>query len=826
MKKRSLFLFGILSLGWLQPFCTAVATTETSPQNYPAVTNNSLRDSMLFTVNSQPTSSKPTSGSITQESNSEKGTSPTVSSTKAANEETMPGSDNAESTSTANKKTASLTTSSTKHSAKEETSKKGAATEKTVKNGAVTSGTWGTAPYKWDASSGTLTVSAGDLQDTDKAPWKLSSPVMQASDIQIINFEGSVMAPVNSSELFSRLSNLEKINSLSLLNTSSVTDMSSMFKSDSRLTDLDLSHFDTSKVQNMNCMFNVIGTSKLDLSSFVTSNVKDMGWMFADSTALESVIFPSTFTTDQVRDMTGMFRWTAITTLDISTFNNNLVPVNGMSSMFKNMMKLKSLTLGKNFSFKTIDAGLPSILQDNQYTGKWQNLGNGTTDFPTGKNVWSSSEFMNIYNGNKDADTYVWQPKGVGLWGTAPYKWDASSGTLTVSAGDLQDTKKAPWKLSPPAMKASDIRIINFEGSVMAPVNSSELFSELSKLEKFINLPELNTSSVTDMSGMFYWDSSLKNLDLSQFNTSKVQTMRSMFNATGITKLDLSTFDTSSVIDMGWMFADSTALESVIFPSTFTTDQVQDMTGMFRSTVITTLDISTFSNNLVPVDGMSSMFKNMTKLKSLTLGKYFSFKTIDTGLPDPPNDKNFGGKWRNVSSGTPQNPLGKNLWTADEFMKNYNGSSDEDTYVWQPKGIYINEVADTFSFPKVQLSGNKQTVTPTGNAHLTLTDALPKNDTGTQLLVSYETPDGAWQKAGLSLKITPTTTQTYVKTTEVLVSSDPAPIITQFDESEKQAATFVDLDLAPELTVPPASAALVPKDYSTTIDWTIQQGPK
>ncbi|MGK0607439.1 hypothetical protein, partial [Enterococcus gilvus] len=85
----------------------------------------------------------------------------------------------------------------------------------------------------------------------------------------------------------------------------------------------------------------------------------------------------------------------------------------------------------------------------------------------------------------------------------------------------------------------------------------------------------------------------------------------------------------------------------------------------------------------------------------------------------------------------------------------YNGPSDEDTYVWQPTGMYIDAVADTFSFPKVHISGKEQTVTPTRNAHLTLTDALPKNASGTQVVVSYETAEDEWQKAGLSLKVSP-----------------------------------------------------------------------
>ena len=223
------------------------------------------------------------------------------------------------------------------------------------------------------------------------------------------------------------------------------------------------------------------------------------------------------------------------------------------------------------------------------------------------------------------------------------------------------------------------------------------------------------------------------------------------------------------------------------------------------------------------VTNMENMFANTMNLQSLKLGKGFRFAASNTDLPEPPNNDKIAGKWRNLGSGDQKKPLGKNLWTSSELMMKYNGETDADTYVWQPTGISIDLVSENFSFPKVQISGKKQTVTPTEKASLSLTDALPKNDTGTQLLVSYDTPNDEWQKAGFSLKVKPSTTQPYIQTAEVQVSPDATPIITQFDESKKQGGTIVDLNLSPELTVP---QSLTAKNYSTTIVWTIQQGPK
>ncbi|WKT14830.1 MucBP domain-containing protein [Lactococcus lactis] len=69
------------------------------------------------------------------------------------------------------------------------------------------------------------------------------------------------------------------------------------------------------------------------------------------------------------------------------------------------------LTLGRNFSFKG-NTGLPSIVGNNQYTGKWQNIGTGTYDKPLGNNIWTSDQLASNYSGLIDADTYIWQRIG------------------------------------------------------------------------------------------------------------------------------------------------------------------------------------------------------------------------------------------------------------------------------------------------------------------------------------------------------------------------------------------------------------------------------
>ena len=78
--------------------------------------------------------------------------------------------------------------------------------------------------------------------------------------------------------------------------------------------------------------------------------------------------------------------------------------------------------------------------------------------------------------------------------------------------------------------------------------NSKSMFDFCSKLTS-LDLSNFDTSNVTNMDSMFYY-TSLTSLNVSNFNTSNVTNMSWMFACTDLTSLDLSNFDTSKVTDI------------------------------------------------------------------------------------------------------------------------------------------------------------------------------------------------------------------------------------------------------------------------------------
>lgn len=72
---------------------------------------------------------------------------------------------------------------------------------------------------------------------------------------------------------------------------------------------------------------------------------------------------------------------------------------------------------------------------------------------------------------------------------------------------------------------------------------------------QYLDISELDTSNVTDMTSMFNGCRKIKELDLTNFNTSKVTSMQKMFKGcTSLERIDLSNFDTSNVKTFESMF--------------------------------------------------------------------------------------------------------------------------------------------------------------------------------------------------------------------------------------------------------------------------------
>ena len=170
---------------------------------------------------------------------------------------------------------------------------------------------------------------------------------------------------------------------------------------------------------------------------------------------------------------------------------------------------------------------------------------------------------------------------------------------------------------------------IQSNGKVYANYDSSWLFGLFGNLTEINNLQNLDTSYVTNMSGMFGYMSSLTELDLSFFDTSNVTDMSRMFAYMySLTELDLSSFDTSNVTDMSYMFcmANGSALTTLNL-SSFDTSNVTDMSYMFRDTNLTTLDLSHFDTS--NVTNMSYMFYNVSSLTELDLSSFDTSNVTD-----------------------------------------------------------------------------------------------------------------------------------------------------------------------------------------------------
>ena len=144
----------------------------------------------------------------------------------------------------------------------------------------------------------------------------------------------------------------------------------------------------------------------------------------------------------------------------------------------------------------------------------------------------------------------------------------------------------------------------------------THLFSYNTEL-KSINFTNFDTSKVTNMSSMFDDCNSLTSLDLSSFNTSQVTYMYQMFyNCSKLTSLDLSNFDTSKVTYMYYMFCGCSSLTSLDL-SSFDTSQVTNMSGMFLyCNFLTNLDLSNFDTS--KVTNMSAMFLKSYSPSSIT----------------------------------------------------------------------------------------------------------------------------------------------------------------------------------------------------------------
>ena len=407
-------------------------------------------------------------------------------------------------------------------------------------------------------------------------------------------------------------SNITLIDFNDCINTSNVTDMSSMFVGCMGLTSLDVSGFNTSNVTDMSDMFGSCwGLTSLDLSNFNTSNVTDMSYMFAGCSALSSLDL-SNFNTESVESMGSMFNGcSALTSLNVSGFNT--LKVMDMNYMFIGCSALTSLDVSGFNTSNVTDMGAMFCVCSSLISLDVRN-------FDT-SNVTSMESMFNGCSSLTSLDVSDFNTSKV--WNMASMFNSCSSLTsLDLSSFVPSSVTDMSWMFNGCSALTS-LNLSNFNTESVESM--SFMFNGCSSLTS-LDLSNYNTESVKDMSFMFNDCSALTSLDLSNFNTESVESMGSMFNGcSSLTSLDVSGFNTSSVKDMNSMFNGCSSLSSLDL-SSFVPSSVMDMGSMFNGcSSLTSLDVSNF--NTENVVSMSYMFFGCSSLTSLDLSN-FNFGSV------------------------------------------------------------------------------------------------------------------------------------------------------------------------------------------------------
>ena len=341
---------------------------------------------------------------------------------------------------------------------------------------------------------------------------------------------------------------------------------------------LDLSSFDTSKVENMSYMFAGTDIKTLDLSTFDTKNVTNMYRTFLFNVDLTTIYVSDKFVTDNVTNSTEMFK-----------NSPNIVGEQGTTYSDEHTDK----------EYAHVDGGLDN---PGYFTKRTHSI------FKTGKEV--NLFIKKLSNGSK-SKYYDFDNK------TKYFRRSS-----TIPSEYKNDNYIVSLKISnyPIYMWLNEDTIYWYCESEKVDFNndSSYFFSRMWYLKSISDLDQMDTSNVTNMSAMFADCQSLESIDLSSFNTKHVINMQSMFfDCRSLTSIDLSPLDTSNVISMSDMFADCQNMESIDL-SPLDTSKVTNMSSIFAGcTSLKSIDLSPLdTSNAI---NMSYMFADCQNLESIDL---------------------------------------------------------------------------------------------------------------------------------------------------------------------------------------------------------------
>lgn len=536
-------------------------------------------------------------------------------------------------------------------------------------------GTIGTVPYYYTNSGDKSALHLGNGQlpaGTTPAvsPFYDITQNTDARTFSQINLDGAVKAPANANSLFAQLVDLTTINGLDHLDTSTTTNMSSMFQMDFMLKSglENITNWDTSHVTDMSQLFFGINlsvdpsqaTTSLDLSGWNTKSVTSFSNMFLNS-QFKQITFGPNFKTAQAGSAGVTFPnsstdgWLHVPTLATdkkqTAYTDDLpsglyvqgTPASanvtyqapGGQAIFTDKVWG---AVGNDVPYQAIDPWSTDNLTDKLFVYE-DAQGNYQSAIPDVPDITLTAD-------NTDDQTLQVLPvKAKGIIGTGEneVRWYLDTANqLHLLGGTLSNATGATTNLWAAAKTTDGQKVSDLTTKILvdAPTdlgaNAANMFADFPQLTNISGLDKVTTTATTDMSGMFKNDPKLTSLDLSALNTQNVTTMKDMF--AGNTALKTLTQPAnglvgSSVTTISGMFHNASAL-SALDVATWDTHNVTDMTDAFNgASALKTLAVTNWNTDkLATFDGA---FAHMTSLTSLSLGAADSTTNWNTASFDP-----------------------------------------------------------------------------------------------------------------------------------------------------------------------------------------------
>ena len=392
---------------------------------------------------------------------------------------------------------------------------------------------------------GTLVVTGnGEIRDpmTADPPWLEHKDMIRRADIDLA-------AAYDLSKMFQGCSSLSMAN-LSRLNTSDAIDMSYMFDGCSSMTSVDISGFTAARVTGMTGMFkDCSALVSIDLFHLDTTKVTDMSEMFSGCVNLTDIDFtgsdtgklkgkPRLFGTPEVRKMSDMFKdCSSLKELDLKKFD--LKKTTDVSGMLDGCEALEKLYSPANRQMKIV---LPRC--DATPLGVWKNN--------------SDTKRYNTIQENTPAGTLFTFETENGEYENVRWWIDREHVLHVEGTGNFcAPNGQAPWSAYVNDILTADINLTE-------STDLSKMFDSCHALTSITWRNNTMTDTCTNMFGMFRGCKSLANVDLGDFNTSRVTDMSYMFEGCELMQtISVEGFDTSAVIDMQGMFRNCTGLKEL-----------------------------------------------------------------------------------------------------------------------------------------------------------------------------------------------------------------------------------------------------------------------